>query len=88
MPSFGPYAREVRLNFLRSQLPDPLPTLNVEEIEAPEGAITPYTFAYVRPLPAPTYRHPEEAAVGLPPLRRVPGRRQLGDGDGVTRLQR
>lgn len=68
-PPFGPYAREVRLNFLRSQLPDPLPTLNVEEIEAPEGAITPYTFAYVRPLPAPTYRHPEEAAVGLPPLR-------------------
>ncbi|MCU0520345.1 MAG: L,D-transpeptidase [Anaerolineae bacterium] len=68
-PPFGPYAREVRLNFLRSRLPDPLPTLEVHEIESPDDAISPFSFAYVRPLPAPTYRHPEEAAVGLPPLR-------------------
>ncbi|MBN1247450.1 MAG: hypothetical protein JXC32_07310, partial [Anaerolineae bacterium] len=50
-------------------MPDPLPILAVQEIEIPDDAISPYVFAYVRPLPAPTYRHPEEATVGLPPLR-------------------
>jgi hypothetical protein len=38
-------------------------------MEAPEGDVTDYSFAYVRPLPAATYRHPEEAAVGMPPVR-------------------
>ncbi len=54
---------------MRSQLPDPLPELAIEELDVPEDAITPYSFAYVRPLPAATYHHPEEAAAGLPPVR-------------------
>ncbi len=68
-PAYGPMARQVRLDYLRSRLPDPLPELAIEEIEIPGDAITPYSFAYVRPLPATTYRHPEEAAAGLPPVR-------------------
>ncbi len=68
-PAYSPGARQVRLQYLRATLPDPLPELAVEEIEVPEDAITPYTFAYIRPLPAATYRHPEEAAAGLPPVR-------------------
>ncbi|MGC9348534.1 MAG: L,D-transpeptidase [Anaerolineae bacterium] len=68
-PSYGPGARQVRLDYLRARLPNPLPELAVEEIEAADDAVTPYSFAYVRPLPAATYRHPEEAAAGLPPVR-------------------
>lgn len=68
-PPFGPYARQVRLDYLRARLPDPLPVLAIEELEAPENAITPYSFAYIRPLPAASYRHPEEAVAGLPPVR-------------------
>jgi hypothetical protein len=68
-PPFGPAARAVRLDYLRSLLPDPLPELAIQEIDVPEDAITPYSFAYVRPLPAATYHHPEEAAAGLPPVR-------------------
>ncbi|HNT78484.1 MAG TPA: L,D-transpeptidase [Anaerolineae bacterium] len=68
-PTYSRGARRTRLEYLRAQLPNPLPRLDVEEIKAPDDAITPYTFAYVRPLPAPTYRHPEEAAVELPPIR-------------------
>lgn len=66
---FSPGAREVRLNYLRARLPNPLPELPVQAIEVPEDAISSYTFAYVRPLPAPTYRHPAEAEADLPPLR-------------------
>jgi len=68
-PAYSPGARKTRLEYLRARLPDPLPELAVEEIEVPENAITEHTFAYVRPLPAATYRHPEEAVVGLPPVR-------------------
>ncbi|MGC9522619.1 MAG: L,D-transpeptidase [Anaerolineae bacterium] len=68
-PPYGPGARQVRLEYLRARLPDPLPELAIEEIEVPDGAITPYTFAYVRSLPAATYRHPEEANADLPPVR-------------------
>lgn len=68
-PAFSPGARRTRLEYLRARLPDPLPELPVEEIEVSEDAITENTFAYVRPLPAASYRHPEEAAVGLPPVR-------------------
>jgi hypothetical protein len=68
-PPYGPGTRATRIDFLRGQLPDPLPTLAVEEIEPTEDALTPYTFAYVRPLPAAAYAHPEEAAAGLPPVR-------------------
>lgn len=68
-PAYSPGARKTRLEFLRATLPNPLPELAVEEIEVPEDAITQYTFAYIRPLPAATYRHPEEAIAGLPPVR-------------------
>ena len=68
-PPYGPGARQVRIEFLRAALPNPLPELAVEEMEVPEDAITPYTYAYVRNLPASTYRHPAEATAGLPPLR-------------------
>jgi len=66
---FSPGAREVRMAYLRAQLPDPLPELPTEELEVPEGAVSIYTFAYVRNLPAPTYAHPAEAEAGLPPKR-------------------
>lgn len=68
-PPFGPGTRALRLEYLRASLPDPLPELPVEELEQPEGAVSAYSFAYVRQLPAPTYGHPAEAEVGLPPLR-------------------
>ena len=68
-PPYGPGTRQVRLDYLRARLPNPLPELAIEEIETPDEAITAYSFAYVRPLPAAAYRHPEEAAAGLPPLR-------------------
>ena len=68
-PPYGPGTRQVRLEYLRARLPNPLPELAVEEIETPDDAITAYNFAYVRPLPAAAYGHPEEAAAGLPPLR-------------------
>ncbi len=68
-PAYSPGARQTRLQYLRSRLPNPLPKLAVKELEVPKDAITPYTFAYIRPLPAFTYRHPEEAVAGLPPVR-------------------
>ena len=68
-PIFSPGATGVRLAFLRERLPTPLPELAVVETEGPENSVTGYSFAYVRPLPVATYRHPEEAAVGLSPLR-------------------
>lgn len=68
-PAYSRGARKTRLEFLRARLPDPLPELAVEEIEVPDDAVTEYSFAYVRPLPAATYHHPEEATVGLPPVR-------------------
>jgi hypothetical protein len=66
-PYFSPGAREVRLHYLRTQLPDPLPPLPIEELEVPEGAVTNYTFAYVADLPAHIYGHPAEAEAQLPP---------------------
>ena len=68
-PPYGPGAREVRVEYLRTRLPDPLPELEIAEIETADNAVTEYSFAYVRPLPAASYRHPEEAAVGMPPVR-------------------
>jgi len=35
----------------------------------PEEKVVPYTYAYVRHLPLAIYRHPMEAALGLPPVR-------------------
>ena len=66
---YSPGAREIRLTYLRQRLPNPLPELAIVEAEAPDNSVTKYSFAYIRPLPASTYRHPEEAAVGLPPVR-------------------
>jgi hypothetical protein len=68
-PAYSPGARQTRIEYLRATLPNPLPQLAVEPLEVPEDAITPFTFAYIRPLPAASYRHPEEALAGLPPLR-------------------
>ncbi|MBN1261445.1 MAG: L,D-transpeptidase [Anaerolineae bacterium] len=68
-PSFSPGGRKVRLEYLRTQLPDPLPVLPVEELEAEDGAVTEFTFAYVSGLPAYTYAHPAEAEAGLEPQR-------------------
>ena len=68
-PSFSRGAQQVRIAYLRSRLPNPLPELPVEELEASDEAVTSYTFAIVRPLPVATYKHPEEAAAGLPPVR-------------------
>ncbi len=68
-PAYSPGARETRLEYLRASLPDPLPQLAVEEIEIPDNAISPYTFAYIHTFPTPIYHHPEEAAAGLPPKR-------------------
>lgn len=68
-PAYSPGARKTRLDYLRATLPDPLPELAIEEIEAGDDAITSFTFAYIRPLPAASYRHPEEALAGLPPVR-------------------
>ncbi|MDX9955395.1 MAG: L,D-transpeptidase [Anaerolineae bacterium] len=68
-PDFIPASRKARAEFLRAQLPDPLPQLNVEELEATDNRVTDYTFAYVANLPAATYTHPLEAEVGLEPRR-------------------
>ncbi len=57
------------VNFLQG-LPYPLPALQAEALEAPEGAVTQFTYAYVASLPAATYTHPAEAEAGLEPLRR------------------
>ncbi|HEC35081.1 MAG TPA: L,D-transpeptidase, partial [Anaerolineae bacterium] len=51
-------------------LPDPLPELPLVELGAdPAENVVLYTYAYVRTLPLPIYRHPMEAALGLPPTR-------------------
>lgn len=68
-PDYSPGARATHIEYLRARLPHPLPALDIEEMETPDDAITPYTFAYIRPLPASSYKHPEEAAAGLPPVR-------------------
>ncbi len=68
-PAYSPGAREAKVAYLRARLPYPLPELPVEELEPPEDGVTELTFAYVRPLPAATYAHPEEAEAGLPPMR-------------------
>lgn len=69
-PDYLPEGRVARAAFLRAQLPNPLPQLNIEPLEAPEEAVTPLTFAHVDGLPAFTYAHPAEAAVGLEPRRK------------------
>jgi len=67
-PERGPGATAYRIAHIR--LPDPLPELPVVEFEHdPEEDVVPFTYAYVRSLPLLIYRHPMEAAMGLPPVR-------------------
>jgi hypothetical protein len=67
-PSYGPGATAYRLASIR--LPDPLPELPVTEIPRDEDEdLVPHTYAYVKSLPLNVYRHPMEAAMGLPPVR-------------------
>jgi hypothetical protein len=64
----GPGTTAYRIAHIR--LPDPLPELPVIELTPePDEDVTPYTFAYVHTLPLSIYRHPMEAALGLPPVR-------------------
>jgi len=52
------------------ELPDPLPELPLKELTPePETDVLPHRYAFVRSLPLPIYRHPMEAALGLPPAR-------------------
>lgn len=67
-PSYGPGTTTYRIASIR--LPDPLPELPV--LELPHGEdddLVPHSYAYVRSLPLNVYRHPMEAAIGLPPVR-------------------
>ncbi len=68
-PPFGPGTRAVRIAYLRSLLPEELPTLSIQQIPQPEGSVTRYLYGQIVNLPAPTYRHPAEAAAGSPPVR-------------------
>ena len=67
-PSHGPGATAYRIASIR--LPDPLPELPVIELPHDEDdELLPHTYAYVKTLPLNVYRHPLEAAMGLPPVR-------------------
>ncbi len=70
-PPHGPGTTAYRLASIR--LPDPLPELPVLEIPRQEGEedddILPHVYAHVKTLPLNVYRHPMEAAMGLPPVR-------------------
>lgn len=65
---YGPGVTSYRV--ARVRLPDPLPQLSLVELTPePDEEVVPFTFAYVHALPLNVYRHPIEAAMGLPPLR-------------------
>ncbi len=66
-PSYGPGTTLYRIASIR--LPSPLPQLPVTELPHAEGDVVPHTYAYARTLPLNVYRHPMEAAMGLPPVR-------------------
>ena len=67
-PENGPDTTAYRIAHIH--LPDPLPELPLVEFEPdPEEDVVPFTFAYVRTMPLSIYRHPMEAALGLPPVR-------------------
>jgi len=73
-PSYGPGTTARRVSTIR--LPDPLPQLPVLDPLTPEeatedepGDILPHTYGHVTSLPLDVYRHPMEAAAGLPPVR-------------------
>ena len=67
-PSYGPGTTAYRIASIRT--PDPLPELPVLELPHDEDdKLVPHAYAYVRALPLNIYRHPMEAAMGLPPVR-------------------
>lgn len=67
-PTYGPGTTPYRIASIR--LPDTLPELPVLELPQEEDDdLLPHTYAYVKSLPLNVYRHPMEAAVGLPPVR-------------------
>ncbi len=67
-PSHGPGTTAYRLGAI--DLPDPLPELPVLEMPQEEDEdLLPHTYAHVTTLPLEVYRHPMEAAEGLPPVR-------------------
>lgn len=64
----GPGTAAYRLAHIR--IPNPLPELPLVELKPEPGEeVVPYVYAYVRTLPLAIYRHPTEAALGLPPVR-------------------
>ena len=67
-PTYGPGTTPYRIASIR--LPDTLPELPVMELPQDEDdEVTPFTFAHVKEVPLNVYRHPMEAAMGLPPAR-------------------
>jgi hypothetical protein len=67
-PSHGPGTTEYRIASIR--LPDALPELPAQELPQEEDDdLLPHTYAHVTTLPLNVYRHPMEAAQGLPPAR-------------------
>lgn len=67
-PSHGPGTTDFRIASI--SLPDPLPELPAQELPVEEDEdLLPHTYAHVNRLPLEVYRHPMEAAQGLPPVR-------------------
>ncbi len=67
-PAHGPGTTAYRLASIR--LPDVLPELPVVELPVEEDEeFLPHTYAIASSLPLNVYRHPLEAAEGLPPVR-------------------
>jgi len=67
-PSYGPGTTEYRIASIH--LPDPLPELPVLDLpREDDDLVMPRRYAYVKTLPLEVYRHPMEAAMGLPPVR-------------------
>lgn len=67
-PSHGPGTTAYRLASIH--LPQPLPELPALELpDQDDEELLPHTYAVVKDLPLNLYRHPMEAAQGLPPVR-------------------
>ena len=66
-PPHGPGTTAYRIASIH--LPDPLPELPVLELphSDEEKDLLPFTYAHVKTVPTNIYRHPMEAALGLPP---------------------
>ncbi len=70
-PTYGPGTTAYRIASIR--LPDPLPELPVFELPDDDNEddedLLPHPYAHVKTVPLNVYRHPMEAAMGLPPVR-------------------